>query len=494
MNLSNGRQRGNLALWGTFLFCLTPFLLAAFFNLLTTDDYILAKNLQDRGWLLTQQDYMVGWTGRYTAIFIESLLMEAGASHWPFLHTWALLAATWAAIYFLLITVNARLLDRHYARRLLALGAAVLLLVLVYVQAEIGTGLYWFSSAIPYQLAFILLLLLAAFLIRSNRAVSALLIILIAGCNEIAATFQILLLFILLGEAWRRTRSVNRSLLFYLLIAIAAGLLIVSFSGLFHSRYKILRSNAGYITVFPIVVYRSLSVFYFIAKVPLFWIASLTLYLAGATHPRPALPAAATTAAGRPTPADSARPVAARKPLLSGLLIATGLMFLTLFAIVVVTRGPLPQRALNNLIDLTTVGFLALSFVAGSLYKPKTLPKTHPLVLSALLICTMLAAEPVADAWASCFNGYFYSAAEKAREQQIRLAAAANQRTVELPPFQESLDQQVRRVFPHGTFATVRDWLQISPPFLYFAQHSDDACRTYAIYCGLDSVNIQKNR
>jgi hypothetical protein len=450
---------------------------------MTTDDYILYKSLQDRGFVPTQV-YMFGWTGRYTAIFVESLLLEAGLPHLYFLHTWLLLAATWGALYFVLSTVNTHLMNGLYSRRLLLLGSAFLMLLFFYVQAEIATSLYWFSAAIPYQLAFILFLLLAGFLIRrfyhSSRSLSqsrwydlaiVLLIFLIFGCNEIAATFLTLLLLILLAGAWRLTRS----LLFYLLIAIALGLFIVYFSGLFHLRYKIMRSGAGYTTVFPIILYRTFEIFYFILKLPLFWIAALTLYMAGSAHPLPPIfvPSAIT-----------------RKLLIKGLVIVLGLALLTLSAVTLVTRGPLPQRALNNLIDLTAFGLLALVFIAGAVFKPKiNLP-----ILPILLISTIVAAQPFADAWSSCFGGYFYAAAEKTRERQIRMAATSHEKTVELPPFQQSLEQEVRQEFPHGTFATVGDWLQTSPPFLYFAQHSEEAGRAYAVYCGLDSIIIQNNR
>ena len=515
MSLSNDRRRSYTVLWSAFLLCLFPLLLLSFFNIMSTDDLILLKSLQDRG-LFPTQSYMFGWTGRYTAIFIESLLMEAGASRWYFVHTWLLLAVNWGAFYYVLVTVNTRLLTGLYSRRLLLLGAAVLLLLFFYIQAEIATSLYWFSAAIPYQLAFVLFLFLAACLIRrflpsaiglpvpSARPVSVpsrsrrydlaivLLILLIAGCNEIAAVFQIFLLLTLLAIAWRSTRSVNRSLLFFNLMAIAVGFFIVRFSGLFPFRYKILRSNAGYITVLPIIFFRAFTVFYCILKLPLFWVASLVLYLAGkkAAVDMDAL-----------LPSGTTRPRDGKKLLISGFFIISGLMLSTLSAITLVTRGPLPQRALNNLIDLTAFGLLALFFTIGAVHKPTRQTsgediraKIHPLVLPALLICTLVAADPFADAWSSCFSGYFYSAAEKAREHQIRAAASSRQKTVELPPFQQSLDQEVRQVFPHGTFATVQDWLQTSPALLYFAGHTEDDCRSYGIYCGLDTVIIQKNR
>ena len=244
MTLPTGR-RGNYTnlIWGVFLFCLFPFLLLSFFNIMTTDDFILYNSCRDRGFLSTQS-YIYGWTGRYTATFIGSVLLEMGLPKWYFLHTWVLLGGTWSALLFVLMTVNTMVMKRLYRPGTLALGASVLLLLFLYVQAEISTGLYWFSSAITYQPAFILFLFLVGCLIRRYYTglrrydvLIMLLIFLIVGCNEIAAVFlTFLLLTLLIG--YYRTRSVGRILPFYLLVAIAADLLIVISSGLFTLRYK----------------------------------------------------------------------------------------------------------------------------------------------------------------------------------------------------------------------------------------------------------------
>jgi hypothetical protein len=172
---------------------------------------------------------------------------------------------------------------------------------------------------------------------------------------------------------------------------------------------------------------------------------------------------------------------------------------LTLTAICLVTRGSLPQRALNNLIDLTAFSLLALFFTAGIMSGPdwskvgaNVLAKMHPWILPGLLISTMVATDSFADACSSCFTGYFYAAALKTREKQIAGAGAAHQISIVLPPFQQSLETEVRRVFPHGTSETVREWLQVKPVDLYYAQDVESAERGYAFFYGLDSVNIER--
>ena len=493
MTLPTGR-RGNYTnlIWGVFLFCLFPFLLLSFFNIMTTDDFILYNSCRDRGFLSTQS-YIYGWTGRYTATFIGSVLLEMGLPQWYFLHTWVLLGGTWSALLFVLMTVNTMVMKRLYRPGTLASGASVLLLLFLYVQAEISTGLYWFSSAITYQPAFILFLFLVGCLIRRYYTglrrydvLIMLLIFLIVGCNEIAAVFlTFLLLTLLIG--YYRTRSVGRILQFYLLVAIAADLLIVISSGLFTLRYKEMGPSGGYINIFPIVLFRAFSVFYAIFKTPLFWIAAATLYFAGAKMSY--------------SPTLKAEPATfkERRIFIPGLIILSGLMVLTLAAITLITRGPLPQRALNNLIELTAFGLLALFFTAGILHRPDwakawtdVAAKMHSWVLPGLILSTMIAADAFADAWSSCFTGYFYAAAERAREKQIQAAAQSHQKTIVLEPFEESLQREIQRVFPHGTFETVHQWLQTKPALLYFAQDAENADRGYAEFCGIDSVNIER--
>jgi hypothetical protein len=495
MTLPTGRRGNNtILLWGVFLFCLFPFLLLSFFNVMTADDFLLYTICRDRGFLSTQSYIYHGWTGRYTATFLGSVLIEMGLPKWYFLHTWLLLGGTWSALLFVLTTVNTMVMKRLYKPGILTLGASVLLLLFLYVQAEISTGLYWFSSAITYQPAFILFLFLVGCLIRRYYTrlrrydvLITLLIILIAGCNEIAAVFLTFLLLMLLTGYYYRTRSVGRPLLFYLLVAIAVDLLIVTSSGLFTARYKEMGSNGGYISIFPIVLFRACSVFYAIFKVPLFWIAAGTLWLAGAKMPYSPLMKA--------DPATLKR----RRVFIPGLMTLSGLMVLTLAAITLVTRGSLPQRALNNLIDLTAFGLLALFFTAGILHRPDlskigtdVLAKMHPWVLPGLFISTMIAADAFADAWSSCFTGYFYAAAERTREKQIQATAQSHQKTIVLEPFEESLQLEIQQVFPHGTFATVHQWLQTKPALLYFAQDAENADRGYTKFCGIDSVNTER--
>jgi hypothetical protein len=497
-------RRGNysiLLLWGVFFFCLFPFLLLSFFNMMTTDDFILNISCRDRGFFSTQSYIYSHWTGRYTATFMGSLLVQLGLSKWYFLHTWLLLGGTWSAIFFVLTTVNSMIMKQLYTPGALALSASVLLLLFLYVQVEISTGLYWFSAAVTYQTAFIFFLFLVGCMIRRYYTASrrydvliVLLILLIAGCNEIAAVFLSLFLFTLLVGCYYRTRhgqrragdaSFIRMLLVYLLVVLVVDLLIVTSSGLFTTRYKEMEVNRGYISIFAIILFRAFSVFYAIFKTPLFWIAAATLYLTGTKIPSPL---------SSPLP-----PFKERKIFIPGLLILSGWILLTLMAICLVTRGSLPQRALNNLIDLTAFSLLALFFTAGTMSGPdwsktwtNVLAKMHPWILPGLLISTMVATDSFADACSSCFTGYFYAAALKTREKQIEGAGAAHQISIVLPPFQQSLETEIRRVFPHGTSETVREWLQVKPVYLYYAQDVESAERGYAFFYGIDSVNIER--
>jgi len=483
---------------------LFPFLLLSFFNMMTTDDFILTISCRDRGFFSTQSYIYSHWTGRYTATLVGGLLIRLGLSKWYFLHTWLLMGGAWSAVYFVLTTVNSVIMKGLYSRVVLALSASVLLLLFLYVQVEISTGLYWFSSAVTYETAFILFLFLVGCMIRRFYTAArrydvliVLFILLIAGCNEIAAVFLSLFLFTLLviyyyqtssaktNSAGPRTRSVIRTLLVYLLVVLAVDLLIVTTSGLFTARYKEMGVNRGYISIFPIILFRAFSVFYAIFKTPLFWIAAMILYLAGTKKPS--------------SPPSSSPPFKERKIFIPGLFILSGWMLLTLTAICLVTKGSLPQRALNNLIDLTAFSLLALFFTAGimsgadwSKTWTNVLAKMHPWILPGLLMSAMVATDSFADACSSCFTGYFYAAALKTRERQIDRAAAAHQISIVLPPFPQSLETEIRRIFPQGTTETVREWLEVKPVDLYYVQDVRSAERGYAFFYGLAAVDIER--
>ena len=502
-------------LWAALFFCLLPFVIFSFVPGMSGDDYMLALYYRDHGFFGTQQVVYTHWTGRYTATFIGALFMKFG---WPqryyFLHPLLLFLCTWGALFFLLSTVNRYLLRRLFTRAGVALASGVLLMVTIYVQAETATGFYWFSSAVTYQPAFIFFLLLTAALIRRFRsggdppfhrhwrgdAVILLLILLIIGCNEIAAVFLIFFLLLLITGHYYYRRSVPVSLVVYAGVSIVMGAIILLTSGLLSVRYSYMNPNTPAAAVLPMILFRGAAVFYYILKVPLFWIGCSVLYLTG-RRAAASLPGSPFLSFPGPPPSD--RPTVAaspssqgRKMLVPCLVAIPVLVLLTLTAILMVSKGALPDRALNNLIDLTAVLLLGLAFIAGLSSSAPSIPPigspfVSPTAFLVVLVVGLMASDSFPEAWRNDLSGYFYHSVEAGRIRKMEEARVNRQKTIVLSPYDEALQAEIHRVFPHGTFKTMMLLLKERPSFLFRGKDPDliDPMRRY--YYNLDSVTVK---
>ena len=470
---------------------------------MTGDDYVLALYYRDHGFFGTQQVVYTHWSGRYTATFIGALFMKFG---WPqryyFLHPLLLFLCSWGALFFLLSTINRYLLRRLFTRGRMVLASGVLLMVTIYVQAETATGFYWFSSAVTYQPAFIFFLLLTAALIRRFRpaadpappldwrgdGVVILLILLIIGCNEIAAVFLVFFLLLLIAAHYYYRRFVPVSLIVYAGVSIVMGAIILLTSGLLSVRYNYMNPNTPAAVVLPMILFRGATVFYYILKLPLFWIGCALLYLIGrraaAALPGPLFPSVSPSLQGR-------------KMLILCLVAIPVLVLLTLTVILMVSKGALPDRALNNLIDLAAVFLLGLAFIAGlsssipSSIPPAASPVIPSTALVIVLVVGLMASDSFPEAWRNDLSGYFYHSVETARIRKMEEARTNRQKVIVLLPYDETLQEEIHRVFPHGTFKTMMLLLKERPSFLFRGKDPDliDPMRRY--YYNLDSVTVK---
>ena len=206
----------------TLLICLLPFIILSFLNIMAEDDYGIYYGFQMRGFFRMQQDLYLAWTGRYTSTFLYGLFISPGLMHkYYFLHSLLLFFFTWRAILFLLTTLNSLLPGRPFTRSRIASASFVLFFLFLYVQAEIATGFYWFSSSLDYQTAFILFLVFAGNLVKRMLLPGAILrrdlyllflIVLIIGCNELIAVFLLFFLSALIAACYYYGRTVPKFL------------------------------------------------------------------------------------------------------------------------------------------------------------------------------------------------------------------------------------------------------------------------------------------
>jgi hypothetical protein len=495
MRISFGKSGRRYLFWGTLLFCLLPFFLAAFLGSMAADDYQLYMLDRKVGlWAGLKELYRI-WTGRYTAIFFQMWLVDHNIpERFYFLPTHLLLIGIGGAFYFFLSSINKVFLGSFFSKARLLAASLVLLLTTLYVQAEISTGFYWFCSAVTYQPPFIFSLLIAGLLIR-NGAVSPgrikikylapalVLVVLTCGTTEIAPIYLMLSLFVLSVFIYRMTGKMPAAVVACLVMTLITGIIIILTSGIFSDRAPFMNGNTSLVLILPMTLLRSVSIFYYLLRVPAFWVVSLLSYGTGL----------------KLAPLESNRlsvlPWGGRRILMPGLLVIFGCVFFSLMPILAVTRGAFPARSSDTLVDLTMASLLALLFIAGltdtrtaALLKDIRVPSALPLFL---LIVTLTATVPLVKAWESVFSGYFYHGMVQQRKQLIREALSRGERTVTIKPAQAGVEEMIHERFPNGIFKTVHTILLKKPALIFDDDGMEKGSQPIYQYYGLDSIIVK---
>jgi len=495
MRTSFGKFGRPFLLWGTLLFCLLPFFLVSFFNSMAADDFQLYTLDRKVGiWAGLAQLYR-RWTGRYTAIFIQMWLVDHNIpERFYFLHTQLLLIGIGWAFYFFLSSINKVFLGSFFSKARLLAASLVLLLITLYVQAEISTGFYWFCSAVTYQPPLIFSLLIAGLLIRDGAvsprqikikylAPALILVVLTCGTTEIGPIYLMLSLFVVSVFIYRMTGKMPVALVACLVMTLITGIFIMLTSGLFSDRVTFMNGNTSLVFILPMTLLRSASVFYYILRVPAFWVVSLLSYGTGL----------------KLAPLESNRlsvlPWGGRRILVPGLLVIFACVFLSLMPILAVTRGAFPARSSDTLVDLTVVSLLALLFMAGlvdtqraALLKDIRIPSA---LLLFLLIVTLTATVPLVKAWESVFSGYFYHGMVQQRKNLIRDALSEGKRTVTIEPAEAGVEAVIHERFPHGIFETVHSILLKKPALIYDDNGMETGTQAIYQYYGLDTIIVK---
>lgn len=232
------------------------YMAAAVFAHPMADDFDFATNARSGIWPAWWRQYQ-GWNGRYTSNlfgFTSPLALGGLAAYRA--AAMMMIAATAAAL-FAFIREIAPSLSRRDALAC-ALGACALFLA----QApSIGEAVYWYTSAVTYQLAVVLMLVHAAAVIRLERetrrgrrvmwwAVALATLVAAIGCNEVALLLLVVAYVIVLAASVVRSqprRVVPGALLITALSAAAIVLLSpgnAARGAAYPDRHHLLRSSA----------------------------------------------------------------------------------------------------------------------------------------------------------------------------------------------------------------------------------------------------------
>ena len=347
--------------WPALAVSLLPFVILAFLDNMAMDDYFFYDLYRTKGFWGAQHDLYLIWAGRYTSSLITGSFITLDLpGRFPFLPTLLYFGFTWIAIVVVLRSARLMLPDGFFFHGWKAAG--VLFVLLLYVQEDIATGFFWFSSTMVYQTAFILFLLLAGTIIRkigspgsgsSTDFLFFLLIVLLVGCNEIMAVFLPLFLTALAGFLSFYGRRAGQWLWLGLAIAIGMDLVIFFTSGTISYRQQLMNTGTSYLTVVPIIGFRTVEVFFNIFKEPLFWGCAIAAFFLG-------IVVSPQLKEGSPLTIFRERNI-----FLPGVTALISVVLLSLAAFLLASRGSIPPRALNNLSDVSAFCLSALAFLAG---------------------------------------------------------------------------------------------------------------------------------
>jgi len=458
-----------LLFWLVMIVCLLPFVLLSFLNDMAADDFHYYNLYRSHGFWGVQGYVYHTWAGRYTTNFLNSSFVGLDVLHrYYWVPCLSLMAGTWGACLFLVRTVYAVVRTGSEIPgilRLVAPASVVLCVLLLYVQADIATGFYWFSSAIVYQPSMILSLVLMGLLIRrfclagsgsvSLDVLILLMMALLCGCNEMAAVFLLVSLGVGLVAFWR---GFSRSALgLYFGVVLAICILIALTSGVLWVRHKEMNGSNSVLGIVSAVLYQLVVVLFSVFKEPLAWFAGIAVFLFGVRLSGKDIPMIAV--------------LKSKKIFSVGPILLLAVVFLSLMFVMIGSRGSLPPRAINNLSGWVVVGLLVFCF-AGGIYRRAQgsgeqglgLPLVSPVVLATMLLLALLSSINYRDAWQSVLSGYFHHAVARNRDRQLTGAGGRHERSVMLVSYLKRSKRRSARCFLTGYLQLYTTWYGIDPP------------------------------
>jgi hypothetical protein len=223
--------------------CIIPFFINSIYNHPIGDDYWQADLYRRLGWIECQKTFYYSYNGRYTAIFIETVLNPLSyGNYWLFKVIPPLLFLfLFYTLHSFIMTIGAGLVKRKQS-----LFAALLLLVLyLFRMNSVGNGFYNFVDSMTYTLATAFSLLVLTMLINFTRtastarrimlfSMSSVLIFAITSLNEVSLLIFFLLVCIFILVSVLRKDTVYKLWLAVLVVTVIGMYLSLSAPGNFN--------------------------------------------------------------------------------------------------------------------------------------------------------------------------------------------------------------------------------------------------------------------
>lgn len=467
-----------------------PLFILPFFNHPCADDYICGTHLSTKGFWEYQSFIYNNWGGRFAATFVGSLFATDNYlydHYW--LHSVLLLLLYILSGLFMISTLNKYVLKDEAVQKNIAWICLLFVALQVCSLAEPSTFIFWFSSAITYQLPVVLLQLqvgLWIMILHTNKPLAKLpayillplLMIVVNGFNELFIVVQaFLLLFVFLSGGQKKMPKLFTVII---LLGFVASALIVLLSPGIHSRTAIIEPK-GILVGIAAVGYHIAESLWSIGKNPIFWFAVIMLFVYGNY--------------GRQKFRHlSLVKVFIKKRWLLPVMIIMFLMIAIGIAVIGLKGGIIPDRFVNAVITVSIVLLLVLAFAEGVVLERlqvNFLSTTLQLFIFFVAVVGLLANSYIKDAYKSLIAAPMYNTIMSERETKLK-EAALNKQPAVVESYDASLKKYLQQDYGNST-KTLQDLVQQKPSFIFF---EDDLTTEYSIetlqhFYSLDSIIVK---
>jgi len=468
-----------------------PLFILPFFNHPCADDYICGYHLSTKGFWEYQKFIYQNWGGRFAATFTGSLFAKDNYlyDHY-YLHSLLLLLLNISSAFFMIAVLNKYVLKDERLHKNMVWVCLMFVALQVCSLVELSTYIFWFSSAVTYQLPIVLLQLQAGLwllVLHTHNAVARsvaylllpLLMIIVNGFNELFIVVQgMLLLFVFFAGGYKKLAKFFTAIM--LLGFIASACVVVLSPGI-QSRTAIIVPK-GILVGIIAVGYHVVESLWSICRNPIFWFAMVIIFLYG-NYRRGDLVALPLIK------------IFLERRWLLPVIIILFLIAAVGIAVIGLKGGIIPDRYVNGIISVSVVLFLLLSFTGGIAVDSlpvKMFSKPVQLLIIVLSFIGLLSNNYIEEAYKSLIAAPLYDAVMDERESLLKEAALHKQPAV-LKSYNNSMQEHLEKDYSQST-KTLYDLVQQKPSFIFF---EDDLATDYSIgtlknFYGVDSTKIIK--
>ena len=468
-----------------------PLIILPFFNHPSTDDFFCGYNLNEKGFIAYQLFIYKNWGGRFAATFAGSLFAYHNFlyTHY-YLHSLLLLSLNFVSTFFLVNTLHKFILKANNTLSKKILISAIFLALEICSLPECSTFIFWFSSAITYQLPIVLIQLeISLFILYLNSnnnflrsicfVVLPLLVFITIGFNELFIVVQLLLFAI----AFYFTTRKKRSTVFVILIALAfiAGSALLLFSPGNRVRLNDVVPKNFYIGIIS-VAYHSFETLWSICRTPFIWFAVFAIFVY----------------------ADGAKAQWqtniyvqkwSNKKWIPAITLLVFLVAAVSLPVTALKGGLIPDRYINAVSYFIVLLLTICFFIAGITSNQKIF--AFPIVRKKIIFYLLFSAgllfnNYIIDAYKSVIIAPVYNSILSERESTLKHASQQNKVAV-VSDYDAAVSALLQTKYKTST-VTFQQLIQQKPPLLFF---EDDLANDHSIdilkkYYRLDSIVVKK--